>query len=74
MMLERQREGVAKANAAGKYKGRKPISSDRRDVVLQLATLGTTKACIARQLGVGETTAYRSSSSQSSEAAASKCR
>ena len=74
MMLERQREGVAKANAAGKYKGRKPISSDRRDVVLQLATLGTTKACIVRQLGVGETTAYRSSSSQSSEAAASKCR
>ena len=34
MMLERQREGVAKANAAGKYKGRNPISSDRRDVVL----------------------------------------
>ncbi|WP_273972734.1 recombinase family protein, partial [Xylella fastidiosa] len=26
MMLERQREGVARAKAAGKYKGRKPIS------------------------------------------------
>ena len=26
MMLERQREGVIKAKAAGKYKGRKPIS------------------------------------------------
>ena len=25
MMLERQREGVAKAKAAGKNKGRKPI-------------------------------------------------
>ncbi|MDD0868884.1 recombinase family protein, partial [Xylella fastidiosa] len=25
MMLERQREGVARAKAAGKYKGRKPI-------------------------------------------------
>jgi DNA invertase Pin-like site-specific DNA recombinase len=28
IMLERQREGVAKAKAAGKYKGRKPIPSD----------------------------------------------
>jgi DNA invertase Pin-like site-specific DNA recombinase len=27
MMLERQREGVAKAKAAGKYKGRKPAVS-----------------------------------------------
>jgi DNA invertase Pin-like site-specific DNA recombinase len=29
MMLERQREGIAKAKSAGKYKGRKPIASDR---------------------------------------------
>ena len=32
IMLERQREGVAKAKAAGKYKGRKPTSFDRRYV------------------------------------------
>ena len=36
--LERQREGVVKAKAAGNYKGRKPISPYRRDAVLQLAT------------------------------------
>ena len=42
MMLERQREGVAKAKAAGRYKGRKPIAPELRDAVLQLASLGTT--------------------------------
>jgi DNA invertase Pin-like site-specific DNA recombinase len=28
IMLERQREGVVKAKAAGKYKGRKPLAMD----------------------------------------------
>jgi len=28
MMLERQREGIAKAKAEGKYKGRKHIAKD----------------------------------------------
>jgi DNA invertase Pin-like site-specific DNA recombinase len=30
LMLERQREGIAKAKAAGKYKGRKPTAKPRR--------------------------------------------
>ena len=59
MMLERQREGVAKAKAAGKYKGRKPIAPERRQQVLRLAAHGTRKASIARQLGLGEATVYR---------------
>ncbi|VWC52162.1 resolvase domain-containing protein [Burkholderia lata] len=59
MMLERQREGVAKAKAAGRYKGRKLVSPERRDAVLQLAALGTTKTSIARQLELGEATVYR---------------
>ena len=59
MMLERQREGVAKAKAAGRYKGRKPVSSERREAVLRLAALGTTKASIAHQLDLGEATVYR---------------
>jgi len=37
LMLERQREGVAKAKKVGRYKGRKPIAPELRDVVLQLA-------------------------------------
>ncbi len=59
IMLERQREGVAKAKAAGKYKGRQPISSERRQEVRRMATEGVSKASIARQVGVGEATVYR---------------
>jgi len=59
MMLERQREGVAKAKSAGKYKGRKPIAPERQQEVLRLAAQGTPKASIARQLGLGEATVYR---------------
>lgn len=59
MMLERQREGVARAKAAGKYKGRKPIAPERRTEVVRLAELGLTKAAIARKLGLGEASVYR---------------
>jgi TnpA family transposase/DNA invertase Pin-like site-specific DNA recombinase len=53
MMLERQREGIAKAKSTGKYKGRKPIAPERRQHVLRLAGEGATKISIARQLGMG---------------------
>lgn len=59
IMLERQREGVAKAKAAGKYKGRKPISPERRQDVKRLVTSGITKSQVAKQLGIGEATVYR---------------
>jgi DNA invertase Pin-like site-specific DNA recombinase len=59
MMLERQREGIAKAKAEGKYRGRKPVSTDKRDRVLQLATSGMTKAQMARELQIGQATVYR---------------
>jgi DNA invertase Pin-like site-specific DNA recombinase len=59
LMLEHQREGIAKAKSAGKYKGRKPIAPDRRQHVLRPATEGATKIGIARQLGIGEATVYR---------------
>ncbi len=59
MMLERQREGVARAKAEGKYKGRKPIAPDRQADVLRLAEQGITKVGIAKRLGVGEATVYR---------------
>jgi DNA invertase Pin-like site-specific DNA recombinase len=59
MMLERQREGVAKAKAEGQYKRRKPIAPELRDTVLRLASLGTTKVSITRQLNLGEVTVYR---------------
>jgi DNA invertase Pin-like site-specific DNA recombinase len=59
MMLERQREGIAKAKAEGRYKGRKPIEAERRNSVLKLAAEGATRAVIATQLGIGEATVYR---------------
>ena len=59
IMLERQQEGVAKAKAQGKYKGRRPISFDRQEEALRLATEGLSKANIARQLKMGEATIYR---------------
>jgi DNA invertase Pin-like site-specific DNA recombinase len=57
--LERQREGVAKAKAAGKYKGRKPLAADLRQEVVRLAAEGVAKTNIARQLDIGEATVYR---------------
>ena len=37
MVLERQREGIAKAKADGKYKGRKPTARGPRLIGLSLA-------------------------------------
>ncbi len=59
MMLERQREGIAKAKSEGRYKGRKPIEAERRNSVLKLAAAGETRAVIATKLGIGEATVYR---------------
>jgi DNA invertase Pin-like site-specific DNA recombinase len=59
IMLERQREGVAKAKAIGKYKGRKPLASNRRQEVIRLVEEGMSKAGVARQLGIGEASVYR---------------
>ena len=59
MMLERQREGVAKAKAAGKYKGRKPTPDALRQEVVRLAGERMTKTAIAGQLNIGEATVYR---------------
>ena len=59
MMLERQREGVAKAKEDGKYTGRKAIDTTRRATIIRLNTEGLTKIEIANQVGVGEATVYR---------------
>ena len=59
MMLERQREGVAKAKTAGKYKGRKPLAIDLRQEVVCLAAGGMAKVNIAHQLNIGEASVYR---------------
>lgn len=59
MMLERQREGVAKAKAEGRYKGRKPTARMKTREVRQLVTEGITKREIAQRLGISERSVYR---------------
>lgn len=59
VMLERQREGIAKAKAEGKYKGRAPTARAKADLVLSLhaENLGATE--IARRTGVSRASVYR---------------
>ena len=59
MMLERQREGIAKARTEGKYKGRQPIADDKRDEIRRLVAMGVPKARVAREVGVGTRTVFR---------------
>jgi DNA invertase Pin-like site-specific DNA recombinase len=59
MMLERQREGIAKAKAEGKYKGRAPTARAKADEVraLHAQRVGATE--IAKQVGIGRASVYR---------------
>lgn len=59
MMKERQIEGIKKAKAEGKYKGRKPTARAKTNEILAMASRGATKASIAKDLGVSERSVYR---------------
>ncbi len=59
IMLERQREGVAKAKAEGKYKGRAPTARAKADDIRRLDGEGLTRDAIAVQLGIGVASVYR---------------
>lgn len=59
MMLERQRDGIAKAKAAGKYKGRKPTARAKADEVRALRAEGVGGTEIAKRLGIGRASVYR---------------
>ena len=59
MMLERQREGIAKAKAQGKYKGRKPTARAKAQDAIRLFKEGTKVAHIASELGIGRGSVYR---------------
>ena len=52
MMLERQREGIAKAKAEGVYKGRKPTARAKADEVQAMKTEGKSIRAIAEALGI----------------------
>ena len=59
IMLERQREGIAKAKAAGKYKGRAPTARAKAEDVLNLHRQGIGGTEIAKRLGIGRASVYR---------------
>jgi DNA invertase Pin-like site-specific DNA recombinase len=59
MMLERQREGIAKAKAEGKYKGRKPTARAKAKDAVELFQKGMRVSQIAKTLGVGRASVYR---------------
>ena len=59
LMLERQREGIQKAKAEGKYRGRKPTARARADEIKALKAAGIRPTDIARQLGIGRASVYR---------------
>jgi DNA invertase Pin-like site-specific DNA recombinase len=59
IMLERQREGIAKAKAEGRYKGRKPTARARAEDAVQMFRNGKRVAHIAKDLGIGCGNVYR---------------
>lgn len=59
MMLERQREGIAKAKAEGRYKGRPPMETAKVDAIRAMKAAGKTPTQIAKEAGVARSTVYR---------------
>lgn len=58
IMLERQREGIAKAKAAGKYKGRVPTAQRQSEKIRALILQGVGPTEIARRLGISRASVY----------------
>ncbi|MBV8589621.1 MAG: recombinase family protein [Acetobacteraceae bacterium] len=59
LMLERQREGIAKAKSEGKYRGRAPTARRLADQVRELKAKGIPPTQIAQQLKIGRASVYR---------------
>jgi DNA invertase Pin-like site-specific DNA recombinase len=58
-MLERQREGIAKAKAQGRYKGRVPTARRQAAEIIRLKLEGVRPSEIASRLGIGRASVYR---------------
>jgi len=59
LMLERQRVGIAKAKADGKYKGRPPTARRKLKQIKQLDADGVGVAEIVKRTGVSRASVYR---------------
>jgi DNA invertase Pin-like site-specific DNA recombinase len=59
MIRERQREGIAKAKEAGKYKGRKSTMTETQvRTIRDRAAAGENKSALAREFGITRQTIY----------------
>lgn len=59
IMLERQREGIEKAKAEGKYKGRAPTARRKAQDVLRMLGEGKTEMQTAEELGISRASVQR---------------
>ena len=59
LMLERQREGIAKAKAEGKYKGRAPTARVKTPEIQRLRAEGIGPTEIAKRLRISRASVYR---------------
>src|ERR1700722_2490924 len=59
IMLERQREGIAKAKGEGKYKGRKPTVATQAEQIRAAIAEGEKPTHVAKRLGVARSSVYR---------------
>jgi DNA invertase Pin-like site-specific DNA recombinase len=59
MMLERQREGIAKTRREGRYKGRVPTARRQTAEIVRLKDEGVKPSEIASRLKIGRASVYR---------------
>lgn len=59
LMVARQREGIERAKAAGRYRGRAPTAQAKKPQVLELRSLGVSPTDIARRVGLSRASVYR---------------
>ncbi|MNY48303.1 putative DNA-invertase from lambdoid prophage Rac [compost metagenome] len=59
LMLERQRAGIAKAKAEGKYKGRAPTARAKAGEIMSLKEQGTSIPEIVKATGASRASIYR---------------
>lgn len=59
MMLERQRVGVARAKAEGRYRGRAPTARRQSSRVMELRATGIGASAIAAATGISRASVYR---------------
>ena len=59
LMLERQREGIAKAKAEKKYKGRAPTAHAKASEINALLRQNVQPKEISRRLGISRSSVYR---------------